>query len=144
MKRTLFETTLKVPYENRTNNEGPFYDPQDIHVHRFTYGPLKNKQNKKEIEIQSTGKPENYVKYCTLCHEVEYNTELSTTKNTDTTYINNFVKNIKKRPVEYGSSYMGKNKNVIKDVIKECNTILLEPRRGLYLQKETYKNIIKL
>ena len=85
---------LKTLYQERSEtDQGPFYDPMDIHVHQYITNYINTTQDHKDIYLR----PSSDLKvktYCKLCHEMKPDFELSTTKNITAPYINKFTRSV--------------------------------------------------
>ncbi len=81
----MLKTEEKKKYQPGLNSEGPYYDPEDIHVHRWVKGYIcGQKSHQKNI---TTGKKQN-AKYCEICHEIDNNIITTSTKITSIYDIN--------------------------------------------------------
>jgi len=74
--RRLLESNTKKPkqiYSSIEASEPPYYDPYDIHIHKWTIGIIKDPQNHKEpIYEFSKENEQTYTQrmYCSVCHEL--------------------------------------------------------------------------
>lgn len=67
---------IKMTYFSSDSDEknAPYYDPLDIHIHRWVVGRMDNPQNHHEQTIQMNNKYSfnREVVYCSICHEINY------------------------------------------------------------------------
>ena len=74
--RRLLESNTKKPkqiYSSIEASEPPYYDPYDIHIHKWTIGIIKDPQNHKEPIYEFSKENERtYTQrmYCSVCHEL--------------------------------------------------------------------------
>jgi len=79
------ESTEKKKYQPGLKSEGPYYDPEDIHVHRWVKGNICGQKSHQKNII--TGKKQN-ARYCEICHEIDNNIITTSTKITSMYDIN--------------------------------------------------------
>jgi hypothetical protein len=74
--RRILETNYKKPkpiYTSLSTDTGPFYDPYDIHIHKWIVGVIKNPQKYREPNYDFSPETEDTYKermYCSICHEL--------------------------------------------------------------------------
>ena len=84
-------------------NNGPYYDPKDIHAHQWIFGSIVPQNSHSEILKESESVKKIYnVNYCFVCHEIKSEIDLiNNTKITSVYKIDNLQQDI---PIQQGLS----------------------------------------
>lgn len=55
-------------------SRAPYYDPYDIHIHKWVVGRMDNPQNHHEpmVQVNNRYSFDRDVSYCSICHEINY------------------------------------------------------------------------
>ncbi len=96
-------SSVKPMYIDYNSTNGPYYDPFNIHVHRWVINYLDYAQSQNSNEISYNNKVNKIVKYCEICHQLSSSNELSTTKLTSTESINRIQNNTNE--INYTDNY---------------------------------------
>ena len=110
-------------------NDAPYYDPLDVHIHKWVIGFMNNPQNHHEqvVQMNSRYSYNREVNYCAICHEINYenpfpirnNVSVVDKKFNDSSEKNLFEKEIKKdynvvskeNQLKYSNMKKGQKKN---------------------------------
>lgn len=75
-KKEEIKEKIKMMYFSSDGDEknAPYYDPHDIHIHRWVIGRMDNPQDHHEQFIQMNNRYSfnRDVIYCSICHEINY------------------------------------------------------------------------
>lgn len=146
MKRISENLEVKKPLYPH-GNSGPFYDPQHVHIHLWTTGPLKYVQKHNEPFVNKTLISGEQT-YCTICHELKPSKKISTTSITSVELINKLSseKNISQTYFE-NSNISTKSpintKQFLPDQVYEKNKSS-ENIRSIFIKNEPIKKYIKV
>ena len=162
MKRTLISSAEKTTSNYKQQKpiygainavEGPYYDPYDIHIHKWIKGPLKFPQNHREpVFDNSIADNSNVIKeYCSICHEINLDPtskslkisnindiKYDNSKNIILQDLNNYNDYSKKLSYENGYQFQKKNDPSLEKIYK--STIFLQDSDEIFDSSNNFEN----
>lgn len=154
MKRVLVQkqdfSGLKPVYGS--GGEPPFYDPYDAHIHKWKTGVVLTVQDHKDPGYKSSQNPDNSFKirkYCTVCHELEKLSTISTTVSTTINSIDKLKPNEENKvlhnelSLNFSNFEVSPNEDFVSKkeaiVLNKYRDDLFTPKEGIYKNYVTFK-----